>query len=283
MKRAIKSTLSILLVVAAVLTLCVFSASAEAFGGVRLQYTSAADGAVVTAALTDIPSGKRVDYAQFKLTSLTEGVAIASSGFTTLADDANALISSAYSSANGMLSVTLEAQNQSFAGFANYKKLFSFKVQSSSLPEVFSFKLSYVLCFTDGTDLAKDVILTCAGASGPWGDVNFDGVVDIKDILRFKRNLADSLNLEVLDINCNGSAEADDLVLIKKALLGFTLLSDVKGDVNADRQLNDADITALEAYLSATDGRLVANTADLNGDGVIDGADLAALKVLLGK
>lgn len=53
----------------------------------------------------------------------------------------------------------------------------------------------------------------------------------------------------------------------------------VKGDVNGDGLLSGADVTALYGYL--LDGTAVAGNADVNGDGTISGADVTALYGLL--
>ena len=53
----------------------------------------------------------------------------------------------------------------------------------------------------------------------------------------------------------------------------------IPGDVNGDGIVSGADVTAL--YNVLLDNAIVAGNADVNGDGVVSGADVTALYNLL--
>ncbi len=53
----------------------------------------------------------------------------------------------------------------------------------------------------------------------------------------------------------------------------------MRGDVNGDGVVSGADVTALYGYL--LDGKTVAGDPDVSGEGVVSGADVTALYNLL--
>ena len=58
------------------------------------------------------------------------------------------------------------------------------------------------------------------------GDINGDGVLDIRDLVHFKKYLANiycGINDKAADLNNDGEIKADDLVLLRKLLLGISL------------------------------------------------------------
>ena len=85
-----------------------------------------------------------------------------------------------------------------------------------------------------------------------------------------RRMLAGMLALSIL---CTGS-------LIGTDLPASAADSALTGDVNLDGAVNAQDVTALQQYLvrKATLSAQAAQNADLTGDGILNGVDLALLK-----
>ncbi|NOG54988.1 MAG: hypothetical protein HND57_11810 [Planctomycetes bacterium] len=80
-------------------------------------------------------------------------------------------------------------------------------------------------------------------------------------------------DFSLYDINYDGFINAVDL-----AIIGY----EKRGDVNSDRQVNSADLLALQTMLGVYEGNLLFNpAADLVADGVIDAADGRLLQKLI--
>lgn len=74
-------------------------------------------------------------------------------------------------------------------------------------------------------------------AATVYGDANADSRVDIKDLVRVKKYLADEntpINLEAVDDDENGKIESSDLIKLRKVLLGVETyeLSSVEGNIS---------------------------------------------------
>lgn len=54
----------------------------------------------------------------------------------------------------------------------------------------------------------------------PWGDINGDWDVDIRDLVRMKKNFAASKYPENSDLNNDGKINTDDMVVLRKYLIG---------------------------------------------------------------
>lgn len=75
-----------------------------------------------------------------------------------------------------------------------------------------------------------------ASAATVYGDANADTQVDIRDLVRVKKHLADktiSINVEAVDDDESGEVEISDLTKLKKVLLGAEKyeLSVVEGNI----------------------------------------------------
>ena len=133
-----------------------------------------------------------------------------------------------------------------------------------------------------------------------YGDVYFDGEVDVKDMILLLRyaSLVETVSEEdffFADLNVDGLVDNTDVIILERHLIGQigyeTLpLSDVDlklvyGDVNLDGVVNGLDSIKLEKYLNGsetidTEGRL---NADLDLDGEVTKADLNILSKYLAK
>lgn len=112
------------------------------------------------------------------------------------------------------------------------------------------------------------------------GDMNGDGSLDIRDMVRLKKHLAGKAEIcrKNADITIDSSVSADDMAELKKSLLGKTRLTLANGDINCDGSFSEADIKLLNAYLAGNKDILLPKIADFDGNGIIDKNDLAALK-----
>ena len=52
------------------------------------------------------------------------------------------------------------------------------------------------------------------------GDINSDGVIDIRDLVRFKNNFASGKHSDTSDLNSDGIIDTADMILLRKYLLG---------------------------------------------------------------
>lgn len=76
-----------------------------------------------------------------------------------------------------------------------------------------------------------------ASAATLYGDANADNTVDVRDVVRMKRHMADSsieINIEAIDDDESGTVSASDVVKLRKVLLGDAAydISVVEGEIN---------------------------------------------------
>lgn len=81
----------------------------------------------------------------------------------------------------------------------------------------------------------------------------------------------------IYDINCDGKADAQDLVLLRTALLNSAdAEEDPELDINGDGDVNILDLIRLKKYISGS-----IKVGDVNGDGKINAQDLALLRIAI--
>ena len=139
------------------------------------------------------------------------------------------------------------------------------------------------------------------------GDVNLDGFVDGRDLIRLERFLSDHItfnDIQLLNANLNDDNGVNDidLTILKRHLEkreGYDVLpytgevlpddnpstdSSLFGDVNTDGIINETDMSLLSQYLndeiSLNDDQLI--NADVNSDGNVDKIDSLILEKHLG-
>lgn len=133
-----------------------------------------------------------------------------------------------------------------------------------------------------------------------YGDVYFDGEVDVKDMILLLRyaSLVETVSEEdffFAELNVDGLVDNTDVIILERHLIGQigyeTLpLSDVDlklvyGDVNLDGVVNSADSDLLKKYFvkSVNLNALQQIIADLNADGKLNAIDNIILERYLAK
>lgn len=113
------------------------------------------------------------------------------------------------------------------------------------------------------------------------GDVNGDGDVDIRDIVRLKKHFAENADIRKYntDLTADSEITADDMIELKKYLLGEAVISVIKGDVNCDGVLDDIDVKLFNAYLNEFN-MMLPKSADIDNNGIFDREDLTLLEQL---
>lgn len=115
------------------------------------------------------------------------------------------------------------------------------------------------------------------------GDINGDFKIDIRDLVRLKKLIAEK-DVELFssaDFDGDGNQAASDLAYLRKCILGEALLSVVYGDADGNGYIDHSDALAIATYLAGSDERL-SSRADVNRDGVIDKKDLDIINDILG-
>jgi Ca2+-binding EF-hand superfamily protein len=131
----------------------------------------------------------------------------------------------------------------------------------------------------DGSDLAE--LLTAVGSTDPADlakyDLNGDGMIDGADIKLFK-DFWEQKPFHSLDFNGDGIVDAADLAELLTAI-GSTDPADLaKYDLNNDNVINSLDVDLFNKGWT----KEPYNTYDFNGDGNVDGSDLAELLTAIG-
>lgn len=113
------------------------------------------------------------------------------------------------------------------------------------------------------------------------GDVNGDGDVDIRDIVRLKKHFAENADIRKYntDLTADSEITADDMIELKKYLFDEAVISVIKGDVNCDGVLDDIDIKLFNAYLNDFN-MILPKSADIDNNGIFDREDLTLLEQL---
>ncbi len=111
-----------------------------------------------------------------------------------------------------------------------------------------------------------------------YGDLNDDGEIDIRDLVRMKKLLAGNGDkaTALIDFDCDGEKGALDLALLRKSIFGDIVLTGVEYDANGDGYFDYSDVLAYATKL-AGNTNILSSVADINGDGLIDKADMEAI------
>ena len=125
------------------------------------------------------------------------------------------------------------------------------------------------------------------------GDVNLDGVVDIRDVIHFNKYLVGVVKLtdyqlEMADINIDGNVDEMDNMYLIQYVLGYDISVPTKsscGDLNRDGEINSRDLDILTKYLSEKIklDQYQMLYADVNGDGYVNEEDKNILNAYIEK
>lgn len=113
------------------------------------------------------------------------------------------------------------------------------------------------------------------------GDINLDGVIDLRDLISIKKIIASGSYNRATDFSGNGNNDALDLLMLKKYLLGelTELPCDAHfGDINDDGEVNNDDITDM---ITAIFSDVYSFGYDLNGDGKLNYSDLNIIMTIV--
>lgn len=182
--------------------------------------TSLLNGTGVTCKVDNLSADKSIDYLQVTISANGDDFGYIDSTLNDLSNNANMEVTENYDSATGRLNILYEPKVSGASIPVDTTELFAFKLSNSSKRE-YALDINYVLCYTDGTD--GEMTDTLNVVIPRYGDVNDDGSVNIKDLLRYKKYIADkSTTFEMTNGDLSGKASygADDLVLLKKILTG---------------------------------------------------------------
>ena len=114
------------------------------------------------------------------------------------------------------------------------------------------------------------------------GDINGDGKIDVRDLVRFKKLIAEDTTETTLpaDFDGDGKHTATDMACLRKCVLGEARLSVIEGDADGNGYLDYNDALAIAMYLAGSDETLT-NRADVNADGIIDEKDIDLINSMI--
>lgn len=110
------------------------------------------------------------------------------------------------------------------------------------------------------------------------------GIIDSSSAIDISSIVTEGGNGQPIVIKVGGNASVGDTIVNGGATLNddFEASSYAAGDINRNGRFDSGDFAALQAFIAAAPLPPYDPGYDLNGDGVIDGADVAILKELLG-
>ena len=127
---------------------------------------------------------------------------------------------------------------------------------------------------TEKTDIPASTLIS--------GDLNRDGVVDMADILSMRSYLAKKHDNPDLNYDITGDKQVDEADLSALTdMVNQNNHTTVPGDVNGDGLVNMADEILLSRYLAGEDVEIDTDACDLTGDGKIDQEDLESLRIYI--
>lgn len=217
-----KKAILLVLVVASVMSLLAVNVSAA--GDARLTFNTVTDHVgnnIAVCSLENYSAANTVDYIQIVLKSESYDFGSMAASQVNLLSNRDITLSSSY---NGITKeYTLLYQPAVSGAFipTDTTELFSLSFPAEN--GVYRFEMEYILCYTNGNDVkaSKKFSLSQKIVNG---DVNGDGVVDIKDLLRYKTFIADGttdFRRANADLTGKGTYGLDDVVILKKMLLGL--------------------------------------------------------------
>lgn len=114
------------------------------------------------------------------------------------------------------------------------------------------------------------------------GDINGDGSIDVRDLVRMKKLAADNSENTVARADFDGDSRnsATDVAYLRKGIFGSAILSIVYGDADGNGYVENYDALAIAAYIAGSN-EILSSRADVNNDGVIDQTDLDLINSML--
>lgn len=114
------------------------------------------------------------------------------------------------------------------------------------------------------------------------GDINGDCKIDVRDLVRLKKLIADDTTetASPADFDGDDRCTATDMAYLRKCILGEARLSVVEGDADGNGHLEYEDALAIAMYLAGSDERL-SSRADANRDGIIDQRDIDLINSMI--
>ena len=125
------------------------------------------------------------------------------------------------------------------------------------------------------------------------GDINVDGIIDMKDVTMLDQYIAGDIELETqssinADINVDENIDEYDLEIIRQYITNHNYDSGtdisikpvIYGDVSGDGKLDMKDVVKLNKYFLEGELLFIENmlNADVNADGIVNNYDLRILK-----
>ncbi len=187
-----------------------------------ISYTAISEGvANISVNLSGYTADKAVDYLQVTITGSADSFKYQAESLQNHLSENGYEINQDFDSNSGKLILFLEPNVAGDVSIpAGTTELVSFTANEGASAR-YTLTANYIVCYTDGT--SSEGTTSSVIVAPRRGDVNGDGVVDLSDLLRYKRYMADSAIDFVFNnanLTGNGTYGADDLVILKKILLG---------------------------------------------------------------